>query len=346
MKKKRKELLIRVDANSIIGSGHLMRCLALAQAWKERGGEVSFITACDSPALLQRLKGEGFQIIKVEMAYPDPDDWATTSKILDEYPDSWVVLDGYHFDSDYHNLIKGNGNQLLVIDDIAHLQHYSADIILNQNVNADQLSYQYNPNVRLLLGSEYVLMRKEFWEWSGWKRDFRKNSQNLLITLGGADPDNQTQKVINAVKILDQKSQKICILIGASNPHYPNILETIENDQNIRIIKNTGNMPELMAWADVAVTAGGSTCWETSFMGLPSIILILADNQRRIARGLASLGVSECLGWYEDVSEKEIADALSSLIGNIKKRSQMGIKGRKLIDGKGAFQVVSKMVKV
>jgi len=299
-------LLIRADANTRIGAGHLMRCFALAQGWQANGGQVTFITACESDGLLRRLRNEGFEVITLEQAYLDSADWERTSQVLAKYSDAWVVLDGYHFDLTYQRQIKESGHPLLVIDDTAHLEHYHADIILNQNINAEQLHYSCDPDTRLLLGTRYVLLRSEFLSWRRWQRTIPKLvvANKVLVTLGGGDPDNQTLKVINALQEVDEDGLEAVVVVGASNPHF----EALQNEAYdscfpIRLIRNANNMAELMAWADVAVSAGGSTCWELAFMGLPNVILVLADNQRDIAEGLDDLGIAINMGWYAAVSE-------------------------------------------
>jgi len=140
-----KYLIIRADANAQIGTGHLMRCLALAQAWKDAGGEVAFITACRSEGLLERFREEGFEVHLLSSSYPDPGDWEVTKNVLARHPDAWVVLDGYHFDETYQQWIKDAGNCLLVmIDDMTHLKHYYADIVLNQNLYAEDSHYLFS----------------------------------------------------------------------------------------------------------------------------------------------------------------------------------------------------------
>jgi spore coat polysaccharide biosynthesis predicted glycosyltransferase SpsG len=112
----------------------------------------------------------------------------------------------------------------------------------------------------------------------------------------------------------------------------------------IQVQQNVTNMPELMAWADMAISAGGSTCWELAFMGLPSILLILADNQRAIAQKLATLNLAVNLGWHQDVTIEEIGLALRESIGDRPKRETMSKRERELVDGNGARRVVSEMV--
>jgi len=337
-----KPLLIRADANAQMGTGHLMRCLALAQGWKERGGPAILITACDSDGLLQRLRDEGFPVIQLGATYPDPSDWETTSQVLAAHPDAWVVLDGYHFDSAYQLQVKGSGHRLLVIDDMAHLDHYYADILLNQNIHAKQLDYSCEPYTRLLLGTEYVLLRSEFLVWREWQREIPDVARKVLVTLGGGDPDNQTLKVIRALQQVDVEGLEAIVVVGASNPHYQELDFAIRNSPlTIRLVRNVSNMPELMAWADVAVSAGGSTCWELAFMGLPTILMALAENQKGIAGGLSEMGAVQNLGWFEQVTERHISETLLSVLNDKAQHQEMSRKGRSLVNGMGRSRVVS-----
>jgi UDP-2,4-diacetamido-2,4,6-trideoxy-beta-L-altropyranose hydrolase len=338
-----KPLLVRADANARTGIGHLMRCLALAQEWHSRGGEVTFITACDSGSLRQRLSGGGFQTVLLERCHPDPSDWAVTSEVLARHPDTWVVLDGYHFDPDYQLHIRAVGHRLLVIDDTAHLDRYYADVLLNQNIYASQLDYVCEPYTRLLLGSRYVLLRSEFQAWREWQREVPRVARKVLVTLGGGDPDNQTLKVVRALKHVDVDELQAVVVVGASNPHYRELEVAIRDSLiEIRLVRDAG-MPELMAWADVAVTAGGTTCWEAAFLGLPSVLLVLADNQRDVATGLHERGIATSLGWWEQVNEAEMAQVLGALMKDVTRRIEMSQSGRNLVDGRGGEQTLDAM---
>jgi UDP-2,4-diacetamido-2,4,6-trideoxy-beta-L-altropyranose hydrolase len=332
----RQYLLIRADANAQIGIGHLMRCLALAQAWQSKGGQAVFITDCSSDSLRRRLSDEGFKIIPVDRSYPHPADWALLSEMLAVYPDSWVVLDGYHFDPSYQLRIKETGHPLLVIDDMAHLDHYYADIVLNQNINAGQLNYSCEPYTRPLLGTRYVLLRREFWPWHGWKREIPETARKILVTLGGSDPDNWTLMVIRALGKVEVEGLEATIVVGPSNT-YVQELEAEARDAQlpIRLITNASNMPELMAWADVAIAGGGSTCWELAFMGLPSILLVLSENQKDIAAGLGEKEAAINLGWYTESSIEEVDHKLSRLLEDRGLRCHMSYQARELVDGLG-----------
>ena len=335
-------LLIRADANTRMGTGHLMRCLALAQGWKARGGQATFITACQNGDLRQRLSDEGFQVITLERSYPDPTDWEITSEVLALHSDAWVVLDGYHFDSAYQRQIKEAGHRLLVIDDMAHVDHYYADVVLNQNIHAGQLDYLSESYTRLLLGTRYVLLRSEFLAWREWQREIPQVARKVLVTLGGGDPDNQTLKVVRALQQVDVDGLGAVVVVGASNPHFRELQSAVHNAQfAIRLEQNVTNMPELMAWAaDVAVSAGGSTCWELAFMGLPTAVLVLAENQKGIAAGLAEAGVVLNLGWYMEVSIAQVANTLLGLLEDPGLCRQMSQRGRELVDGLGTERVV------
>ena len=334
-------LLVRADANARMGTGHLMRCLALAQAWKARGGQATFITACESEGLRQRLADEDFQVITLQRSYPDPANWEITSQALAAHSEAWVVLDGYHFDPAYQRQIKEAGHRLLVIDDMAHLDHYFADVVLNQNINAERLHYSCEPNTRLLLDTRYVLLRSEFLAWRGWQREIPEVAHKVLVTLGGGDPDNQTLKVIRALQQVDVDKLEAVVVVGASNPHFQELQSIAHNSQfAIRLAQDVTNMSELMVWADVAVSAGGSTSWELAFMGLPSVVLVLAENQQGIAAGLGEAGVVLNLGWYTEASIAQVANTLTGLLEDRGLRRQMSQRGRELVDGKGSERVV------
>ena len=337
-------LVICADASSHIGAGHLMRCLALAQGWKARGGQATFITACKSDGLRQRLSNEDFQVITLDRPYPDPADWETTSQVLAAHSGAWVVLDGYHFDAAYQCQIKEAGHRLLVIDDMAHLNHYYTDVVLNQNINAERLHYACEPYTQLLLGTRYVLLRSEFLPWRGWQREIPKVARKVLVTLGGGDPDNQTLKVIRALQQVDLDGLEAVVVVGASNTHFRELQSAAHNSGfAIRVVQNVTDMSDLMAWADVAVSAGGSTCWEMAFMGLPNVILVLAENQRGVAEGLDARGIALNLGWYVQVSELDFAQALKMLMSNPARCKAMSEKGRQIVDGAGTDRVVSVM---
>jgi UDP-2,4-diacetamido-2,4,6-trideoxy-beta-L-altropyranose hydrolase len=340
-------LIIRADATSEIGTGHVMRCLALAQAWIDQGGEVVFISHCESDALGKRITAEGINLLSLEKPHPDPFDWNLTRGILDKLKTRgtkshpWLVVDGYHFDAGYQKSIKAAGCKLLWIDDYGHAAHYYADLVLNQNISADPSLYNHRePYTQLLLGTHYALLRREFKRWQGWQRQISPVARKVLVTLGGADPDNVTSKVIQALKQVDVPGLEARIVIGSANPHLKLLKHEIRNESRMHLLTNIAEMSDLMAWADVSISAGGSTCWELAFMGLPGIILIIAENQRANAEALGREGIGINLGWHQDLSVEKLSSQLQRLMINSRLRSLISKQSQKLVDGIGGRRVL------
>jgi UDP-2,4-diacetamido-2,4,6-trideoxy-beta-L-altropyranose hydrolase len=341
-------LLIRADAYRAIGTGHVMRCMALGQAWKAYGGNVLFASYCESDVLRSRLNEEGFSYIPIQKPYPHPSDLDSITTLLDnlcatEQRDRIIVaLDGYHFDGYYQRTIKKKGFRLLFIDDYGHADQYYADVILNQNLSAGTSFYpNYSLYTKFLLGPQYVLLRKEFWKWKTWKRDFPGVAKKVLVTMGGADPDNVTLKVLKALKDLAIPDMEVVVVLGPANPHKDDIEHFLSLFPfKSHLLLSVDNMPELMAWADVAIAAGGSTSWELAFMGLPSLLIILAENQRVVSHKLEESGTSINLGWYDETKVGTIAKVAENTMKNQKVREAMSTKGRSLVDGNGGSEVV------
>jgi len=313
----------------------------LGQGRLDTGGQVVFVTACSNERLLQRLEAENFIVHRIARTYPDVEDWQVTAHMLAEYPDAWVVLDGYHFDGEYQQRVKESGHRLLVIDDMAHLPHYYADIVLNQNINAESLHYDCEPYTKLLLGTKYVLLRREFLEWEGRNRQIPDEASKVLVTLGGGDPENATLKVIQALEQLDASGLEAKIVVGLANPNLEVLCQAVHHSTtNVQLLNAVTDMPELMAWADLAVSGGGSTSWELAFMGVPGLILILAENQRYIAEELDKIGVVLNLGWHEQVSSSQIAQVMGRLLLSAETRKRMATRGQDLVDGDGVDRVL------
>jgi len=335
-----KTLVIRADANPLIGTGHVMRCLALAQTWKDAGGRVVFGTAPDSRPLEARLRRNAVDVTYLSETPGSVDDASRTVALAMRERAAWIVVDGYQFGDEYQKLIKDARLKILLMDDYGHADHYWADLVLNQNIYARRDLY---PNkeayTRLLLGSQYVLLRREFLRWSGWKREIKERACNILITLGGSDPGNGTLSVVKALDTLDSFGCEVRIVTGPANPHAGTVEKAI-SPRNMRIMQNVDDMPALMAWADMAVSAGGSTCWEMCFMGLPFLTVVLADNQKDIARGLDEEELAENLGWLSDLSEDRMVERISDMITNREKRERFSASGRLLVDGRGALRIV------
>lgn len=348
-------LIIRTDYSSEIGVGHVMRCLALAQEWKsQNNGEVLFISNSSNPTIEARIQREGCHFVPLEKINDETDEIQCICSIIKTYKnqhfacrkDHWIVIDGYHFTSSYLSVLKSSGHRILVIDDIAHLDYYYTDIILNQNIKASNLKYRHDFGTQLLLGTNYLLMRNEFLK--SVKRSMRidREVKNILVTMGGADSSNMTSKVCKAFKMMDKANYWIKILVGPLNPNMRSIKSEISKlNLKIELVSTIDDMPNLINWADISISAGGSTCWEMAFLGLPALVVVVADNQKNTMSQLEQIGTIKNLGWHAEVSSIQIVHELSSLIQNHQLRKRMSVIGRSLIDGRGRKRVVDSMLR-
>ena len=332
-------IIIRADASTQMGTGHVMRCIALAQAWQEQGGAVVMVSA-EIPTLLRdRL---GVENIESRLIEADNDAQATI-QIAQEIGAEWVVVDGYQFDSYYQRMIKSADLQLLFIDDYGHCDAYCADFVLNQNSYADSLLYaKREPYTQLLLGSRYVLLRREFWQWRGWQRPQPQTPYHVLVTLGGSDPDNVTGKVIDALHSWTAFPLQLTVLVGGGNPHYEDLEARVKRSPHrVELRRNVTDMPRLMSEANIAISAGGSTCWELAFMGLPNLIIVLAENQVAVGKNLDEVGVASNLGWWHELSAETICQQIQTILGDVSRWRAMSTQGQLLVNGYGGQQVVT-----
>jgi UDP-2,4-diacetamido-2,4,6-trideoxy-beta-L-altropyranose hydrolase len=186
-------IIFRVDASPRMGTGHVMRCAALATAAMHKGWQVLFIGRIESDDLHSRLKDMGIDVIPVERPHPDPSDieailGLSAGNAEDNASSSqhgWLVVDGYHFDSDYHQSVRNAGYRLLVVDDYNHLEQYDCEVLLNQNIGADCLNYRTATETQQLLGPRFTLLRPEFLAWHDRKPETPEKARRILVTMGG-----------------------------------------------------------------------------------------------------------------------------------------------------------------
>ncbi|MCZ6603188.1 MAG: UDP-2,4-diacetamido-2,4,6-trideoxy-beta-L-altropyranose hydrolase [Planctomycetota bacterium] len=335
-------LLLRADANAEIGTGHVMRCLALAQAWREEGSDAVFLMHPSSGSINDRLASEGCTAVTLQAETGSGQDAQETARVARDVGAGWVVVDGYAFDRRYQGALKEAGLGLLFVDDYGHGKSYCADLVLDQNIDTTTEFYADRTSAtRLLLGARYALLRREFRMHRGWKRQISTPARRLLVTLGGGDLDNVTLKVIEALRQLDEAELEAVVVSGWANRHRKDLEAAAGRARcRIRVTTTTQEMPDLMMWADVAVSAGGTTCFEMTYLGLPHLIIILAENQERMARSLDRAGSAINLGWHGSCTPEEIARRLRGLIDDVQARTSMAGKGRDVLDAKGAWRVV------
>jgi UDP-2,4-diacetamido-2,4,6-trideoxy-beta-L-altropyranose hydrolase len=337
-----KKLLIRADANVAMGTGHVMRCLALAQAWQDSGGVTVFALAETTPSLDRRLREEGIEVENISASAGTAEDAEQTSGIGSQEKANWMVVDGYQFGSTYQAAIKTAGFKLLFLDDYAHTDRYYADLVLNQNVSAAANLYEKRePHTRLLLGPKYCLLRREFNRWHDWRREIVPVAHRVLVMMGGSDPGNFTERVVEALNSIDDSKLEATIVIGGSNARDNFTHRTFAGSATIDFRRDASNMAELMVDADVAVSASGTTCWEMCRLGLPALLIDLADNQTPVARELHRRGCAIHLGSPEEVSVENLAEQIQYLRNSPEDRQAISSRGRALVDDEGAKRVVS-----
>lgn len=342
--KKTETLLIRADSNIIFGTGHVMRCLALAQVWRDIGGEVYFLMIPGSPSVEKRLVSEGMSILTLNEQPGTDNDANFTAEVAKKINARWIIIDGYQFGSAYQKQLKKYNYKILFVDDYGHADHYYADIILNQNIYANMSMYRhYEPYTRFRLGSDYVLLRKEFLKWAEYERTIPQIANKILVTFGGGESYDITLKVIEVLKRIDNCNIEVFIVVGGVSESSALVKSCVKNNKNFLIKNNITNMSELMIWADLAISAGGSTCWELAFTGLPNIIFILSADQELIGYNLSKQGISISLGKFNEIQTLSIYDAISELIYSPTKRNTMSKKGKKLVDGNGAARIISEL---
>lgn len=331
------KLLVRADASPRMGTGHVMRCLSLVQGLRPSDGPVMLVAAEITAALEPRLRSAGVGLTRLSAEAGGSKDAERTVKIAQEINASWIVVDGYQFGADYQRRLKDAGFRVLFLDDYGHAQKYSADLVLNQNLHATADYYvQRDAGTRMLLGTRHTLLRQEFQALKDWQRNIPTHASKVLVTLGGADPDNVTGDIVKALGTL--AGVETVVVVGGSNPHLPGLRTLIENSPTtIRLVVDAQNMPELMQQADVTVAAGGTTSWELAFMGLPTLMLVLADNQRTVAEGLSAAQV------VRKTTPETVAQNLAELLADATARRAMSERGRQLVDGLGVSRVLTAM---
>jgi UDP-2,4-diacetamido-2,4,6-trideoxy-beta-L-altropyranose hydrolase len=339
------EILIRTDASQQIGSGHLMRCLTLANELTQKA-QVSFICRELTGNMCDYIEQQGYIVHRLPL--PETD-WqtdakqttailATENKLID-----WLIVDHYGLDAQWETTMRPYVRKIMVIDDMANRRH-DGDILLDQNLYKDMESrYQdlVPKHCKQLLGPKYALLRPEFLAARNTLRKRDGNIKRLLIFMGGSDPTNETAKALEAIKLLNCPDIAVDVVVGVTNPHREQIKQLCAFLPNSTYYCQVSNMAELMAKADLAIGAGGSTHWERCCLGLPSLVMTIAENQEKLTKVLHEQGYLISLGTKEKVSAKSIWQKLYDILNNPEQVLSFIKKGTQLVDGNGVKRVSS-----
>jgi len=331
-------IAFRADASADIGIGHLIRCLALAEELKNKGHSCFFVTKIENKELINKIEKNHVHVQIDPNANLD-EDKQILLKFSNENKIDWIITDHYEINSDYVQELKENKYNVLSIDDNA-LIHYHSDIVLNQNIGSEELRYSSEKYTKFLLEPKYALIRNQLLVRD--KKTKRSAVKKILIMLGGADEDNITLQITQSLKSID--NVEFLVIIGPLNPHYNKLKKYAESEKlNIRLIKSPENMADLYLESDIAISAGGSSCYELSYFGIPNIIITLAENQLKGAKELDKQKIGIQLGNKQGIDTEQLEKKVKELIKDDSLRKMMSENGKKLVDGKGKERIVSVM---
>lgn len=344
-------VVIRADANSKIGMGHVMRCLSVADALLKRGEEVLFVTADDTPVPLLTKKGIPYRVLHTNYADMEaelPELWEVLRELPQgaESPDATlaqkntsILVDSYYVTEKYLAALKKRITTIYM-DDI-YAFSYPVDMLINYNIYGEEMGYEKDAafaDTKLLLGTEYVPLREEFSAGAGYaqsRKELLAETENvtpaedrlhqtaeqgrtadggILITTGGSDSFNLAgQLLMEAMKYDALKEKEYHVVSGSLNPHIGELQALAQKHENIHIHCNVTNMAELMAESKVALSAGGSTLYELCAMGVPVIAFSFAENQERLVQTFVKRGIAQYGGNYRTDGNKMIQNTIAGL---------------------------------
>lgn len=357
--------VFRADASQKIGSGHVMRCLTLANLLREEGWATYFICRDHPGQMSDTLKAAGHVVhlldhqqstendLKTQPGYShwlgssQADDADETIKFLKDLHPDWVVADHYALDYEWERAVAPYCNHLMVIDDLANRKHH-CDLILDQTHGRTPADYSaLVPNeARILCGATYALLRPDFaaMRETSLRNKTRETVSHILISMGGSDPDNITQDILRILSDFPLPEEcKVTVVVGAQSQYFDSLNEFARTlPFPCEILYNVSDMAALMASCDLAIGAAGSTSWERCCMGLPTIMIVLADNQKLVAQKLENSGAAFVLE-TPDVIESEISQYINVLLSDPHLRKTMSMRSSLIVDGLGSEKVAFAM---
>lgn len=365
------QVLFRVDASILIGSGHLMRCMTLAHAMREYGWQVQFCCREHPGHQIQWLERQGFTCLTLPLlavatdtlpfnsaqegdrqwlGATEAEDAAAVLQVLKDaalQPDL-LVIDHYGLGVQFESALRRHCRNILVIDDLANRQH-DCDFLLDQNLLPDAAGrYQdlLPGTCQQFIGPAYALLRPEFSQAPTTEKaqaiaitkDFSASPHQLLVFFGGSDIDNLTALAIAALQQLQNSAWLADIVIGSANPHLSLLQQLCEGDPRLTLHVQTPGMAMLMAKAQLMLGGGGSTHWERCAMALPALVVSLAPNQQPTSVYLAELGACVYLGHGYELSAGKLCIEITQLLAAPAKLLQMAEVAAKLVAPEGGCQ--------
>lgn len=354
-----RKIAVRVDASIAVGTGHFMRCLTLTKNLKRQGAQIRFVCR-ELPFHLQTMLLEngieykplcgGEEVVTGDLAHShwlpvgQEADMRSTIDALADHCWDWLIVDHYALDLRWESAMRLIAKRIMVIDDIADRQH-DCDLLLDQNYYADmQLRYESktSDHCRLLLGPRYALLREEF-------RELRKrvlprtgHVKRILVFFGGVDADNYTGLAVHALSELGVCGIQVDVVIGEQHP-FREIIEASCAAEGYLCHVQTNRMAELMAAADIAIGAAGSASWERCCLGVPALLIALADNQVEIAKELDSVGGCIYLGSKEVATILITQRIIANLFNMHEQLERVSKCAFSMVDGLGVDRVCQEL---
>lgn len=361
-------IVIRTDASLEIGTGHVMRCITIADELTKKGSKVEFICRKHVGHLGSLILSKNYQVNildaprkNFEEITPDKasgesilshSHWLGVSQaqdandcypILEAIDPDWLIVDHYGIDHSWQMSLRGVYKQLMVIDDLADRYH-QCDLLLDQTYGRQIKNYQnlVPSHCNLKLGSKYALLRTEFSQMRDYslKGRIKPRFKKLLISMGGVDSENVTGQVLDVLGKCDlPEDLEICIVMGATSPFLDQVTHRAKYlPYKIEVKNNVNNMAEIMASMDLAIGAAGTTTWERCCLGLPSILMVLADNQKNIAESMSKNNMAI-------VVDIRLLEKLCEVVSVAKnKLKDLSINSASVTDGKGVERIVACML--
>lgn len=367
------KIAFRTDASLQIGSGHVMRCLTLADGLKARGAECHFISREHQGNLIEIIRKRGYPVSCLTTATRTQEEsslflaqpklltleepvhaswlastWQVdaeeTKNILIKLQPDWLIVDHYGLEQRWEEDLRPYCQQLMVIDDLADRSHHCS-LLLDQNLGRRSQDYAnlVPRQCQLLIGPQYSLLRPEFMSlrsFSLQRREVQSTIQRLFISLGGVDQPNATGEILKTLRICPlPRDCHITVVMGLTAPWLENVQKIAADMPWItEVIVNVSDMARRMAESDLAIGAAGSTSWERCCLGLPTLTVVLAENQRTAAEALEAAQATRLIGGVNDIS-KQLPLLLNEMIST-DWNSRMSIAAAAICEGKGVEKVL------
>ena len=333
---RRKNILIRADGNAGIGAGHLMRCLTIAEALENKA-QVGFVCADRDSAELAMSKGFDAYVLGTDYKHMELELPLWEQLFDGNLRNRKILVDSYYVTNVYLEGLQSYG-QVILLDDMCK-RPWNVDKLINYNAFAtiemyDSLNSPYK--TQYYAGGRYIPIRKEF---CGKDFQLMEQAENILITTGGGDCDNIAGQILDNIR---DTSCTFHVVTGRFNPHYDELLKRSKEYGNVQVYHDVKNMAELMARCDLAVTAGGTTIYELSALGVPFVCFSYAENQEKLTEYIRDRQIAGYSGAYHKDAcgtLEGIAKQINELKKNSELRKEYSEKERKLVDGEGAKRI-------